>query len=93
MGLDKKVLKDRKKISSPLKLDIHGIVKICSGECHNLVLSKSGKIYSWGNNKHGQLGLQLMSEVQSEEEADSIVSMTSPKNKFNALDEWYKKYA
>uniref|UniRef100_A0A8D0BMM1 HECT and RLD domain containing E3 ubiquitin protein ligase 4 n=1 Tax=Salvator merianae TaxID=96440 RepID=A0A8D0BMM1_SALMN len=33
------------------------IVQVACGFCHSLALSKGSKIFSWGENKHGQLGL------------------------------------
>jgi alpha-tubulin suppressor-like RCC1 family protein len=33
------------------------IEKICMGQFHSLFLSKQGKIYSWGDNTYGELGV------------------------------------
>lgn len=33
------------------------IVKLATGRSHVLALDAKGKVYSWGNNDHGQLGL------------------------------------
>lgn len=32
------------------------IIKIVSGNRHNLLLTADGHVYSWGCNKYGQLG-------------------------------------
>jgi alpha-tubulin suppressor-like RCC1 family protein len=49
----KKRCKKFMKISVVLQADI---IKIVSGNRHNLVLTADGKVYSWGCNKYGQLG-------------------------------------
>ncbi|XP_048362411.1 probable E3 ubiquitin-protein ligase HERC4 isoform X1 [Sphaerodactylus townsendi] len=33
------------------------IVQVACGYCHSLALSKGSEVFSWGQNKHGQLGL------------------------------------
>jgi hypothetical protein len=37
--------------------NLNNIVRISSGDCHNLALRSDGKVYSWGENEYGQLGL------------------------------------
>jgi alpha-tubulin suppressor-like RCC1 family protein/tRNA A-37 threonylcarbamoyl transferase component Bud32 len=33
------------------------VVMISSGSCHSMALTECGHVYSWGNNKYGQLGI------------------------------------
>jgi len=42
------------------------IRKICGGQNHTVILDKQGNVYSWGNNKYGQLGLHSDDEVVME---------------------------
>lgn len=35
----------------------HTVVQVCSGRYHSLLLTDDGRIFSWGDNKFGQLGL------------------------------------
>ncbi|QLZ69150.1 hypothetical protein FOLKNPGA_01932 [Legionella sp. PC1000] len=39
------------------KLSIKDVADICAGCDHFLLRTKNGKVYSFGNNRHGQLGL------------------------------------
>jgi alpha-tubulin suppressor-like RCC1 family protein len=48
--------------------DHSSIAQIATGDYHVLVLTKAGKIYSWGSNQFGQLGLSHEREVHSPEE-------------------------
>ncbi|XP_039591074.1 probable E3 ubiquitin-protein ligase HERC4 isoform X2 [Polypterus senegalus] len=41
------------------------IVQVACGYYHSLALSKDSKIFSWGQNKYGQLGLGMESKSQS----------------------------
>jgi alpha-tubulin suppressor-like RCC1 family protein len=53
-------LRMRNRISLPKRIDALRnvkIVQICSGDAHNLALSRSGRVFSWGNNSSGQLGV------------------------------------
>jgi len=36
---------------------IEGVLKAACGQHHTVVLTSSGKIFTWGHNKYGQLGL------------------------------------
>jgi alpha-tubulin suppressor-like RCC1 family protein len=50
----------RNGISLPKRIDALRnvrIVQICAGDAHNLALSGSGRVFSWGNNSSGQLGV------------------------------------
>ena len=38
--------------------DLNDIIDISSGNGHNLALRSDGRIYSWGNNNYGQLGIE-----------------------------------
>ena len=38
------------------------IPQISSGSTHSLLMTKSGGVYSWGTNVHGQLGQQSVQE-------------------------------
>eukprot|EP01035_Chromulina_nebulosa_P017265 gene17265-22797_t len=40
----------------PLKDLANTVVDVCCGQGHTLLLTKSGRIYSWGDNRRGQLG-------------------------------------
>lgn len=43
--------------SKPTKVDgLCQIVSVSSGWAHNLAIDKYGKVWSWGANRHGQLG-------------------------------------
>lgn len=33
------------------------VAAVCCGAAHTLALTKSGKVFGWGDNKEGQLGL------------------------------------
>ncbi|XP_053384737.1 probable E3 ubiquitin-protein ligase HERC4 isoform X2 [Mercenaria mercenaria] len=35
----------------------HTVVQVCSGRYHNMLLTDDGRIFCWGDNKFGQLGL------------------------------------
>ena len=38
--------------------DLNNIIDISSGNGHNLALRSDGRVYSWGNNNYGQLGVE-----------------------------------
>jgi len=38
--------------------DLHNITQISCGGHHSLVLDSKGQVFSFGNNKYGQLGLR-----------------------------------
>lgn len=40
-------------------LESSEIIQIACGGSHSLALSKDGKLFSWGSNQHGQLGIPL----------------------------------
>jgi alpha-tubulin suppressor-like RCC1 family protein len=40
----------------------HAITHIAAGDTHTLAMDKSGKVFAFGNNSQGQLGLNLKSE-------------------------------
>ena len=52
---------------SPLEVTLHGdkieaeededIVALAAGSMHSLALTKSGRVWAWGSNKEGQLGV------------------------------------
>jgi alpha-tubulin suppressor-like RCC1 family protein len=46
------------KVTRPTKLNLKNIEEIiCKKSNHSVVIDKSNKIYTWGKNSHGQLGL------------------------------------
>lgn len=46
-------------ISTPQRVPIEGsITSIEAGGGHTFVMTKEGKIYGWGSNTYGQLGLE-----------------------------------
>jgi len=47
-------------------LSYYKICKIAAGEGFNMALTKDGFLYSWGNNKEGQLGIGLVNEQMLE---------------------------
>jgi alpha-tubulin suppressor-like RCC1 family protein len=52
----------------PIKLngfDEEKVVMISCGKKHSMALTESGRVFSWGNNSWGQLGLEKTSEVPS----------------------------
>lgn len=45
--------------STPIKVDIGKgihVVAVAAGQAHCIALDKEGQIFSWGSNKHGQIG-------------------------------------
>ena len=51
------------------------IVQICAGYEHDLVLDSDGKMYSWGSNNYGQLGIGLM---QNGDRGDQVSHYSTP---------------
>ncbi len=51
------VTKSFKRCNNPQKFGLKNIVKIKCGNYHSLALTTSNKIYSWGDNSVGQLGI------------------------------------
>ncbi|KAJ1511954.1 hypothetical protein HMI55_006414 [Coelomomyces lativittatus] len=75
---------DRKNVEKPVPLKYlndKGIVEITAGGMHNLALSKSGIVYSWGVNDEGALGR----EVPVDEECDVAEIPNSEAYKFVKL--------
>lgn len=51
-------LDEKKRSLIPRKIvNIEKIIKISTGNKHNLALSANKKVYSWGDNSFGQLGI------------------------------------
>jgi alpha-tubulin suppressor-like RCC1 family protein len=51
-------LDEKKRSLIPRKIvNIEKIIKISTGNKHNLALSVNKKVYSWGDNSFGQLGI------------------------------------
>jgi len=48
------------------------IKKICGGQDHSVLLTKDGKVYTWGRNQYGQLGLETDQEVVNEPQRVNI---------------------
>ncbi|KAF2862200.1 RCC1/BLIP-II, partial [Piedraia hortae CBS 480.64] len=42
---------------------LRSITQIACGDAHNLALAQSGRVYVWGSNASGQLGLEFTSET------------------------------
>ena len=65
----------KKRCKTPTKIekipDIE-IKKIVSGNRHNLLLCKEGKVYSWGCNRYGQLGKRIEMEKKEERKNNPI---------------------
>jgi len=40
-----------------VEMEIDVSVKVCCGYKHTLVLTNKGKIYAWGDNNYGQIGV------------------------------------
>ncbi|XP_071491070.1 LOW QUALITY PROTEIN: probable E3 ubiquitin-protein ligase HERC4 [Diadema antillarum] len=38
-------------------LGSHHVVKVCCGELHSMALSRDGRVFTWGDNTYGQLGI------------------------------------
>ena len=36
-----------------------GVEVVCCGQCHTLVLLRTGDVVGWGDNSYGQLGLPV----------------------------------
>jgi hypothetical protein len=50
-----------KHVNSPRRVEYFkrdAVLGIAAGECHCLCFTECGELYSWGSNKHGQLGLK-----------------------------------
>ncbi|XP_026580225.1 probable E3 ubiquitin-protein ligase HERC6 [Pseudonaja textilis] len=46
--------------STPKKIDAlskYNVIQVACGHYHSIVLTKDGRVFSWGQNSHGQLGL------------------------------------
>ena len=66
------------------------VIAIAAGEDHSLALSENGRVFAWGSDKHGQLGLgsrrattpatttDLLSSSSSLSVVDSSINVTSP---------------
>ncbi len=58
----------RNGISLPKRIDALRnvkIIQITSGDAHNLALSRSGRVFAWGNNASGQLGVGHVMHLMS----------------------------
>lgn len=61
-------------------LNNKNIIKIESGGSHNLALSNEGKIYAWGKNIFGQLGLDENDEIYDFEKISTPILIKSLEN-------------
>ena len=43
----------------------HEVCQIYAGETHSFAVTKQGKVFCWGNNKHNLLGLDLQTNDSS----------------------------
>ncbi|XP_026548213.1 probable E3 ubiquitin-protein ligase HERC6, partial [Notechis scutatus] len=46
--------------STPKKIDAlskYNVIQVACGHYHSIALTKDGRVFSWGHNSHGQLGL------------------------------------
>lgn len=59
-GVGKRIVKDGK-----VKYQKSPIVEIATGSFHVVVLFDSGEIWTWGDNYHGQLGLQVLDRYRA----------------------------
>ena len=53
--------------NSPIKIDFFDdkyVYKICCGHYHAMAICRDGSVYSWGNNKYGQLGINNKNEKE-----------------------------
>jgi len=48
----------------PIAVDLPGAVEIAAGRAHTCARTKAGKIYCWGENLKGQLGVAPMADVE-----------------------------
>ncbi len=47
------------------KIKDERIVDICCGDFHSMALSECGRVYTWGNNRYGQIGNKYDNKYQS----------------------------
>jgi alpha-tubulin suppressor-like RCC1 family protein len=57
---------DKNKTFPIILNDMEKIVALAAGENHSLALSNDGNVWSWGNNRHGQLGIGNFEIIQKD---------------------------
>lgn len=58
----------RMRICFPIKINLENIVDIVSGDSYHIAITKCGKLYSWGKNDFGQLGLGHYNDMNTPQE-------------------------
>lgn len=72
------------------------IVMLATGRNHVLALDNKGRVYSWGKNDHGQLGLEDRRDRDSPEKIDelkNIVQIYAGENMSFAVDKFGQTFA
>jgi len=79
-------------ISSPRLMEalskVH-VIQVATGESHSLALTGGGRVFGWGNNTEGQLGLGLPSHVVSKPKLIAELDFVA----IVASEEWAKSQA
>jgi alpha-tubulin suppressor-like RCC1 family protein len=77
-------------ISTPQKIDFYGkkIVSISAGSSHALAINEEGRVYSWGDNSYGQLGIaseETNKNIPTLLDYDFVATMVKAKGYFSLL--------
>ncbi len=66
-------------VTTPTDVGLSNIVAIAAGAYHNLALDTQGRLFAWGDNSHGELGLGHVNAVTSPQvvNLDNVASISA----------------